>query len=79
MPVLLYEAETWTVTKDKIQKLIHMRCIWDILGFTLWDGRRSDDLKEADEQPIEKQMKEMRLRWFGHLQRMPDHWPQNNF
>ena len=79
MPVLLYGAETWTVTQDEMRKLktFHMGCIRDILGFTLWDRRRNEDLlKEADEQPMEKRMKEMRLRWFGHLQRMPDHWPQ---
>ena len=50
-----------------------MICICDILGFTLWDRTRNEDLlKEADEQPIEIKMKEMRLRWFVHLQRMPD-------
>ena len=79
MPVLLYGAETWTVTQEEIRKLktFQMRCILDILGFTLWDRRRNEDLlKEADEQPIEMKMKEMRLRWFSHFQRMPDHWPQ---
>ena len=79
MPVLLYGAETWAVTQDEVRKMktFHMRCIRDILGFTLWDRRRNKELlKEANEQPIEEQMKEMRLRWFGHLQRMPDHWPQ---
>ena len=79
MPVLLYGAETWAVTQDEVRKMktFHLRSIRDILGFTLWDRRRNKELlKEANEQPIEEQMKEMRLRWFGHLQRMPDHWPQ---
>ena len=22
-------------------------------------------------------MRQMRLRWFGHLYRVPEHWPQN--
>ena len=35
-----------------------------------------DVLKKADEQQIEKQMKEMRLRMVGHLQSMHDNWPQ---
>ena len=60
-----------------VYQTFHMRCIRDILGFTLWGRRRNEDLlKEADEQPIETKMKEMRLRWFGHLQRMPGQWPQ---
>ena len=78
MPVLLNGAETWTVKQDEMRKLktFHMGCIRDNPGFTLWDRRRNEDLlKEADEQPMEKRMKKMRLRWFGHLQRMPDHWP----
>ena len=58
-------------------KTFHMRCIQDILGFTQWDMRRNEELlKEADEQQIEKQMKEMRLRRVGHLQSMHDKWPQ---
>ena len=83
MPILLDGAETWVVTQGEVQKkTLHMRCIQDILGFTMWDRRRNEELlnsKKANEQPIEEQMKEMRLRGFGHLQRMPDHWPQKQF
>ena len=82
IPILLYGAETWVVTQDEGQnmKTLHMRCIWDIFGFIRWDRRRNKELlKEANEQPIEDQMKEMRLRWFGHLQRMLDHWFQKQF
>ena len=62
MPVLLYGAETWTVTQDEMWKLktFHMKCIQDILSFTLWDRRRNEELlKEADEQPIEKQRRRL--------------------
>ena len=72
MPVLLYGANTWAATQDETWKLktFHMKYIRDILGFTLWDRRRNEELvKEADEQPVEKQIKKMRLRRVGHLQR----------
>ena len=65
MECLSYSMEqTLTVTQDKMRKLktFHMRCIL-ILGFTLWDRRRNEDLlKVANEQPIERKMREMRLR-----------------
>ena len=46
MPILLYSAETWPVTQQDIRKLrtFHMRCLWDILGVTLWDIRRNADI-----------------------------------
>ena len=56
MSILLYEAENWPVTKEDIRKLttFHMRCLRDILGFTLWHKRRNADvLRETEEHPIE--------------------------
>ena len=79
MSVLLYGAETWTVTQQDIRRLktFQMRCLRDIVGVTLWDMRRNVDiLEETGELPIKEQLRLKRLQWFGHLQRMPDHRPQ---
>ena len=79
MSVLLYGAETWPVTQHDIRRLktFQMRCLRDIVGVTLWDKRRNDDiLEETGELPVEEQLRLKRLQWFGHLQRMPDHRPQ---
>ena len=79
MSVLLYGAETWSVTQHDIRrlKIFQMRCLHDIVGVTLWDKWCNVDiLEETGELPIEEQLRKKRLQCFGHLQRMPDHWPQ---
>ena len=79
MPILLYGAETWSVTEEDIRKLrnFYMRCLQDILGVTLWDMKRNADiLRETGELPIEEQLRRKRLQWFGHVQRMYDERPQ---
>ena len=79
MSVLLYGAETWSVTQHDIRRLktFQMRCLRDIVGVTLWDKRRNVDiLEETGELAIEEQLRQKRLQWFGHLQRMPYHRPQ---
>ena len=79
MSILLYGAETWAVTQQDIRKLktFQMKCLRDILGITLWDRRRNVDiLQETGELPIEEQLRQKRLQWFGHVQRMPDDRPQ---
>ena len=76
MSVLLYGAETWSVTQHDIRKLktFQMRCLWDIVGVTLWDMRRNADiLEETRELPMEVQLRQRRLQWLGHVQRMSDH------
>ena len=76
MSVLLYGAETWPVTQHDIRKLktFQMRCLRDIVGVTLWDMRRNADiLEEAGELPMEVQLRQRRLQWLGHMQRMSDH------
>ena len=79
MPVLLYGAETWAVTQQELRKLhaFQMKCLREIVGVTLWDRRRNVDiLEETGELPVEEQLRHKRLQWFGHLQRMPENWPQ---
>ena len=79
MSVLLYGAETWTVTQQEIRRLktFQMRCFQDIMGVTLWDmWCNVDILEESGELPIKEQLRLKRLQWFGHLQKMPDHRPQ---
>ena len=76
MSVLLYGAETWPVTQHDVRQLktFQMRCLRDIVGVTLWDMRRNADiLEETGELPVEVQLRQRRLQWLGHVQRMPDH------
>ena len=79
MSVLLYGSETWAVTQQDLKRLhaFQMKCLRDIIGVTLWNKRRNEDiLAEVGEIPVEDQVKLRRLQWFGHLQRMPAHRPQ---
>ena len=58
MLVLHYGAETWLVTQQDIRilKTFQMRCLWDIVGVTLWDMQRNVDiLDETGELPIKEQ------------------------
>ena len=74
MSVFLYSAETWPVMQHDIRRLktFQMRCLRDILGLTLWDMHRNVDiLKETSELPVKEQLKQRRLQWLGHVQRMP--------
>ena len=62
--VLLYGAETWTVTQQDIRRLktFQMRCLRDIVGVTLWDMRRNVDiLEETGELAIKEQLRLKRL------------------
>ena len=79
LSVLLYGAETWTVTQHDIRKLnsFQMRCLRDILGITLWNRvRNSDILERTGMVSMEDQLKQRRLQWFGHVWRMPTTRPQ---
>ena len=43
----------------------------------MWDQRGNEDiLAETGEVQVEDQLRLKRLKWFGHLKRMPDHRPQ---
>ena len=73
MSVLLYGAETWTITQKDLKKLrtFHLKCLRDILGVTRWDKIRNENiLRSANEVSIEDQLKHLRLQWLGHDIRM---------
>ena len=76
--MLLYGAETWSVTQRELRKLhaFQMKCLREIVVVTLWERRNVDILEETGELPVEEQLCYKRLHWFGHLQRMPENWPQ---
>ena len=72
IPVLLYGAECWTVRKEEqILEKTEMRMLQRIKGVTLRDKVKSVDIrKELVENSIQEKVREMRLRWYGHMQRM---------
>ena len=74
-PVLQYEAECWTVRKEeeKILEKKEMRMLRRIKGVTLGDKVKSVDIrKEIGVNSIQDKVREMRLRWYGHMQRIEE-------
>ena len=52
----------------------------DILGFTLLDKKRNEDiLRMTGQPPIENKLRKGRLQWFGHVQRMGSERTQKSF
>ena len=74
-PVLLYGAECWTVGKKEEQILdkTEMRMLRKIKGVTLRAKVKSVDIKKKlGVNSIKEKVREMRLLWYGHLQRMEE-------
>ena len=74
-PVLLYGAECWTVRKkeEQIIEKTEMKMLRRIKGVTLRDRVKSVDIrKELGVSSIQEKVREMRLRWYGHMQRMEE-------
>ena len=73
IPVLLYGAECWTVRKkeEQILEKTKMRMLRRIKGVTLRDRVKSVDIrKELGVSSIQEKVREMRLRWYGHMRIM---------
>ncbi|KAJ7946136.1 Retrovirus-related Pol polyprotein LINE-1 [Quillaja saponaria] len=73
-PVMLYGTECWAVKKQHSHKMgvAEMRMLRWMTGHTRKDRIRNEEIRRKVEvAPIEKKMRENRLRWFGHIQRRP--------
>ncbi|KAF3636096.1 putative protein-like [Capsicum annuum] len=69
---MLYGAECWPVKNSHIQKLkvAEMRMLRWMCGFTRADGVRNEIIREkVGVVSVEDKMREVRLRWFGHVMR----------
>ena len=73
--LLLFGAECWTVRKkeEQILEKTEMRMLRRIKGVTLSDRVKSVDIrKELGVSSTQEKVREMRLRWYGHMQRMEE-------
>ena len=74
-PVLLYGAVCWTVRKkeEQILEKTEMRMLQRIKGATLRNKVKSVDIrKELGVTSIQEKIREMSLRWYGHMQRIEE-------
>lgn len=76
LPVLLYGAESWCTKEADIRMLevFQARCLRRILQISLLDRVTNIRARElCNNQPsITSRVTDMRLRWFGHVVRMPE-------
>ncbi|KAL3372890.1 hypothetical protein AABB24_005089 [Solanum stoloniferum] len=71
-PALLYEAECWPVKNSHVQKLhvAEMRMLRWMSGHTKSDKIRNEVIREkVGVSPVVDKLREVRLRWFGHVKR----------
>ena len=71
----LIKPECWTVRKreEQIIEKTEMRMLRRIKGVTLRDREKNVDIrKELGVNSIEEKVREMRVRWYGHMQRMEE-------
>ena len=77
LSLLLYNSETWTLREDTKQRLrvFEMGCLRRILGVTRRDRIRNAHVRERLNlsTDIVQRVAERRLRFFGHVVRMPAH------
>ena len=75
LPTLLYAYETWTVYQRHAKRLNHFHacCLRKLLKI-MWQDRIQDTevLKRAGMQSVHALLKLAKLRWTGHVTRMPE-------
>ena len=75
LTILLYGSEVWNTTKKQLHRfeVFHQRCLRRILRIKWLDRvRNTEVLERAKINPVETFIRSNRLRWFGHVTRMPD-------
>ena len=75
MSVLLYGAETWTTLDShrSVLSVFLMKCLRHICGISLKDCVSNVTILSQCQIPsIDSQLRSNRLRWFGHVCRMPN-------
>ncbi|XP_062716568.1 uncharacterized protein LOC134291990 [Aedes albopictus] len=83
-PVIIYGHETWTMLEEDLQALgvFERRVLRTIFGGVqengVWRRRMNHELAALYGEPsIQKVAKAGRIRWAGHVARMPDNNPAN--
>src|SRR6218665_1263644 len=74
-PVMMYGGEAWTLTRkeEELLERAEMRMLQWILGVSLRDRRRNEDIREVlGVACITDKVREARMRWYGHVLRMED-------
>ena len=75
LPIATYGSESWTLKKSSRHKLevFEMRCLRSILGVSLRDKLRNEDIRKQLEMTVKitDLVTRRQLRWFGHTIRMP--------
>ena len=76
LPIAIYGAETWSLTKEDTRKLsvFENNCLRAILRIRLQDRISLKRIRKMAklETPIENIIKKRRLTWFGHVSRLPN-------
>jgi len=75
LAVLLYGSETWNITAADTKRLesFHNRCLRCMFGISRLTHFTNFDLRKlTDQQTIESKIMTNRLRWLGHVMRMPE-------
>ena len=74
VPTLTYQCQTWAPNKALEQKITtcEMRCLRRAAGKTRLDRVRNEEIrKTVGVLPIIHHIEQQRIKWFGHLIRMP--------
>ena len=75
LSALLYNSETWTIKETQKQRLrvFEMACLRKIEGVTRREKIRNEEIRERVGccQEIDRRIRKRRLKYFGHVNRMP--------
>ena len=73
IPTLIYQCQTWTMAKPTTYE---MRCFRKAVNKTRRDLIPNSKIREmAETKSIRHHIQQQRIKWFGHLKRLPIHHP----
>ena len=77
LPIAIYGADSWTLRQADTRQFesFEMRCLRIILGVHLMDRVKNEEIRQRLNIPdtICEEVSKRRMKWFGHVVRMPHH------